>query len=168
MTNLLRLTSSPWGAVQHITQIAEGIVSVSTASHGGIKVSDERLALMPENMRSTTYSGGGWFEEDCDWCLVAVTFPEAFSDVVMKDARDTFAACFPHLVATDDDGCPKGDPECLGNNGDCHDACEAPDRPLKQATVDRVAAGVRRHLDGYDYAAMNEASAGKPHAKRPD
>lgn len=26
-----------------------------------------------------------------------------------------------------DDGCPKGDPECLGNNGDCHDACEAPE-----------------------------------------
>ncbi|TIS22549.1 hypothetical protein [Mesorhizobium sp. M1A.F.Ca.IN.022.07.1.1] len=26
----------------------------------------------------------------------------------------------------DDDGCPKGDPECLGNNGDCHDACESP------------------------------------------
>ena len=24
----------------------------------------------------------------------------------------------------DDDGCPKGDPECVGNNGDCHDACE--------------------------------------------
>jgi hypothetical protein len=26
-----------------------------------------------------------------------------------------------------DDGCPKGDPECLGNNGDCHDACVAPE-----------------------------------------
>lgn len=26
----------------------------------------------------------------------------------------------------EDDGCPKSDPECLGNNGDCHDACETP------------------------------------------
>lgn len=26
----------------------------------------------------------------------------------------------------DDDGCPKCDPDCLGNNGDCHDACEWP------------------------------------------
>jgi len=26
----------------------------------------------------------------------------------------------------EDDGCPKNDPECLGNNGDCHDACEWP------------------------------------------
>jgi hypothetical protein len=28
----------------------------------------------------------------------------------------------------EDDGCPKGDPECLGNNGDCHDACESPEQ----------------------------------------
>lgn len=27
----------------------------------------------------------------------------------------------------DDDGCPVSDPECLGNNGDCHDACQRPD-----------------------------------------
>lgn len=26
----------------------------------------------------------------------------------------------------EDDGCPKGDPDCLSDNGDCHDACEAP------------------------------------------
>ena len=26
----------------------------------------------------------------------------------------------------EDDGCPKNDPECLGNNGDYHDACEWP------------------------------------------
>jgi hypothetical protein len=29
-------------------------------------------------------------------------------------------------LADEDDGCPVGDPDCLGNNGDCHDACEAP------------------------------------------
>ncbi len=23
----------------------------------------------------------------------------------------------------DDDGCPHGDPDCTGDNGDCHDAC---------------------------------------------
>lgn len=27
----------------------------------------------------------------------------------------------------DDDGCPVDDPDCLGRNGDCHDACERPD-----------------------------------------
>lgn len=32
-----------------------------------------------------------------------------------------------------DDGCPKSDPDCLGDNGDCHDACEppAPRLPLR-------------------------------------
>ncbi|WP_027162351.1 hypothetical protein [Mesorhizobium sp. WSM1293] len=38
---------------------------------------------------------------------------------------------FDQLVREDvdeeeDDGCPKRDPECLGNNGDCHDACVSP------------------------------------------
>lgn len=27
----------------------------------------------------------------------------------------------------DDDGCPVDDPDCMGNGGDCHDACEAPE-----------------------------------------
>lgn len=26
----------------------------------------------------------------------------------------------------DDDGCPFGDPDCMGNNGDRHDECERP------------------------------------------
>lgn len=26
-----------------------------------------------------------------------------------------------------DEGCPVGDPDCVGSDGDCHDACEAPD-----------------------------------------
>ena len=26
----------------------------------------------------------------------------------------------------EDDGCPVSDPGCEGNDGDCHDACEAP------------------------------------------
>ena len=30
------------------------------------------------------------------------------------------------LAADDDDGCPKDDPDCMGNNSDCHDACERP------------------------------------------
>lgn len=31
-----------------------------------------------------------------------------------------------HRQLEGDDGCPKGDPDCLGGNGDCHDACEPP------------------------------------------
>lgn len=35
------------------------------------------------------------------------------------------SAALDELDEADDDGCPKGDPKCLGNNGDCHDACES-------------------------------------------
>jgi hypothetical protein len=33
-----------------------------------------------------------------------------------------------HTIAEEDedDGCPKSDPECLGNAGDCHDDCVSP------------------------------------------
>ena len=29
----------------------------------------------------------------------------------------------------EDDGCPKGDPDCLGDAEDCHDYCEEPIEP---------------------------------------
>ena len=45
------------------------VVSVTTASHGGLRVSLTALARMPGAIRATTYSAGGWFEEDCDWAL---------------------------------------------------------------------------------------------------
>lgn len=99
MTNLLRLTSSPWGAVQHITQLAEGIVMVSTASHGGIKLSAERYAAMPAAFRETGYSKGGWYEEDCDWALVAVTFPDAFKAEHVELAKKIVARWHAERVA---------------------------------------------------------------------
>jgi hypothetical protein len=45
------------------------VVAVTTASHGGLRVSLSALARMSEPIRQTTYSKGGWFEEDCDWAL---------------------------------------------------------------------------------------------------
>lgn len=65
---------SPWGAVQSATEVAPGLWSVSTAGHGGLKLSRERNAAMPDYMRSP----GGWYEEDSQWSLVALVFPEPF------------------------------------------------------------------------------------------
>ena len=61
---------SPWGQVdfQHI--IAEGIVSVCTPSHGGLKLDARRQAIMPAGMRTDD----GWYEEDCEWAKVFVVF----------------------------------------------------------------------------------------------
>ena len=93
-----RLTTSPWGEIQQVTQIAAGIWRVDTASHGGLKLSDQRLAAMPPAWRNTAYSRNGWFEEDCDWGLVALAFPDAFKTEHVALARTIIATCYPHLT----------------------------------------------------------------------
>ena len=62
-------SSSPWGPIQSVTPLGPDVVTVTTASHGGLLVSLSALARMPEATRQTAYSKGGWFEEDCDWAL---------------------------------------------------------------------------------------------------
>lgn len=60
---------SPWGHVQHSTRLCDGVYHVITASHGGIYVEPQLLAAIPKPLQSTPYSSGGFFEEDCDWCI---------------------------------------------------------------------------------------------------
>ena len=62
--------STPWGMAQDVELIAPGIGTVSTAGHGGFKLSRERNAAMPAYMRRD----GGWYEEDCEWSLVGLVF----------------------------------------------------------------------------------------------
>lgn len=53
-------TMSPWGEVQFAKILAPGIVLVDTAGHGGVGLSEARIAEMPEDART----GDGWYEED--------------------------------------------------------------------------------------------------------
>ena len=59
----------PRGAIQPLTPLGPDAVAVSTASHGGIRISLTALARLPEPLQATVYSGAGWFEEDCDWAI---------------------------------------------------------------------------------------------------
>ncbi len=65
---------SPWGTVENENVVAEGITFVSSPGHGGYKLSRERNAKVDSAWRAK----GGWYEEDCDWAIVALTFPEVF------------------------------------------------------------------------------------------
>lgn len=70
---------TPWGESQHVDNIAEGIVSVDTASHGGIRLSLERIKQLPAAALKNNYRGGGvWWEEDCDWCVPWLVFENEF------------------------------------------------------------------------------------------
>lgn len=70
---------TPWGPAQDARQIAPGIIVYSTAGHGGIHLSAERMAFLPGPIRAfRTWAGLGWFEEDCDASLVILSFPDLF------------------------------------------------------------------------------------------
>lgn len=76
----MKITSSPWGRPQSQTVLAAGIIRVSCEGHGGILVSPERLAQMPECFRGDAGPEGCWYEEDCEAFLVYLAFPDEFSD----------------------------------------------------------------------------------------
>jgi hypothetical protein len=66
---------------QNIIEIAEGITEVSTASHGGILISDKRREVFDKCFPAfTPFAGGNWFEEDEDWAFPVAVFPELFSE----------------------------------------------------------------------------------------
>jgi hypothetical protein len=61
--------ASPWGPVQTVSPLGPDVVVVTTASHGGLRLSAAALARLPQAIRQTVHSRDGWFEEDCDWAL---------------------------------------------------------------------------------------------------
>lgn len=91
-------TRTPWGTAQSSTVKAPGIVSYSTAGHGGIKLDREHNAGVHPAWRKA----GGWYEEDLDWAIVAFTYPEAFEDVEREHVVATLRDWMPdeYTVAT--------------------------------------------------------------------
>lgn len=71
---------TPWGKAQTVKIVAPGITWISTASHGGIKLDNERSVEFRKQFPDAKLFLGGstWFEEDCDAALVAAAFPEYF------------------------------------------------------------------------------------------
>ncbi|WP_439357892.1 DUF7007 domain-containing protein [Bradyrhizobium sp. DASA03007] len=81
--------TSPWGAIQDKRELAPGIWQVSTAGHGGIKLSRERNAAVPKYMRNE----GGWYEEDCDWAKAAVVHPIGFQRIIKTEGKPDRIEC---------------------------------------------------------------------------
>ena len=91
--------SSPWGIIDHCRELAEGVHFVGTPGHGGIKLDRKRNALVPTDCRRA----GGWYEEDCEWAIPALVFPEAFP-ASQDAARKTLCDHYPETynLLTDD------------------------------------------------------------------
>lgn len=93
---------SIWGPVQSAEQLLPGIWHITTASHGGIILSDERQAAMPAALRAAGVS----YEEDVDWARVYVAFEAEFRgarnpciDIEMQLAHDTVRSYYPKEYA---------------------------------------------------------------------
>jgi hypothetical protein len=83
---------SPWGKVDGHCPFGDlGLHHHSTPGHGGIYVPDEMLARMP-----APYRDGNWYEEDCEWAKVALSFPSGLTAKQLECARNTAINWFPH------------------------------------------------------------------------
>ena len=91
---MTEITTTPWGKPDTQTVIADGIIAVTTPSHGGIWLSPERLAEMPKHLRKCSFTRDNWFEEDAAWCAVALAWPEFF-----PMQQDDAVAIYRHVYA---------------------------------------------------------------------
>lgn len=62
--------NSPWGEIQTTEVVVPGIIRVTTAAHGGLRVGEELLERVPIYMHHES----GWYEEDCEWAFVFAVF----------------------------------------------------------------------------------------------
>ena len=87
---------TPWGQAQQIKEIGEGILWITTASHGGYYVPPEKVKQMPEHLRNITpWAGKCWYEEGVDWCMVVLAFPHLFPDEKLRaDAQKYFNSSY--------------------------------------------------------------------------
>jgi hypothetical protein len=83
-------TQTPWGKAQYRYKYARGVTFYGTAGHGGFKVSPSMLKKMPRKLQNPT----GWYEEDCEWCKVALAFPELFPQSKRDAAKSTWEKWF--------------------------------------------------------------------------
>ena len=67
--------NTPWGHSDGKEKLAEGIISYSTPSHGGIWLSVERQAQLPAGLDNFLHNLT-WWEEDCDWVVPYILFKD--------------------------------------------------------------------------------------------
>lgn len=81
---------TPWGPAEHTKDIGGGILRVDTPSHGGYFVPPALNVLVPSIWRESSFNKqamNGWYEEDCDWFMVALTFPMQFPKQATQPAE---------------------------------------------------------------------------------
>lgn len=83
--------STPWGASQHAIVYADGIVFHATSGHGGFHLSVACNVKVPLTLRNAS----GWYEEDAEWAIVALTFPDLFTTYERRCCDETVRNTWP-------------------------------------------------------------------------
>jgi hypothetical protein len=89
----MKITNSPWGVPQTVEEVGDGVYLVMTASHGGYYVPPAVNKRIPASWRAVSFNAQGvrgWYEEDCDWCMVALALPHLFIREEVEIARRIF------------------------------------------------------------------------------
>lgn len=56
---------TPWGWTRDVVELAEGVLRVTTPSHGGLKLSRERWNELPSVVQNAMHTPT-YAEEDCE------------------------------------------------------------------------------------------------------
>ena len=96
-------THTPWGWTRDIEELAEGVWRVSTANHGGLKLSRERWNALPAPVRDAMFTAT-FAEEDCEEPIVRTLLGlggDRERELALKVAGyfERYAPALPHLRA---------------------------------------------------------------------
>jgi hypothetical protein len=84
--------STIWGTPDTGRRYGEGVILVNTPGHGGFILSPEVNAKVHSAWRTDDRC----YEEDSDWSIVAITFPEMFTEAELVRAHVTARNWMPH------------------------------------------------------------------------
>ena len=92
---------TPWGWSQDIEELAEGVWRVSTAGHGGLKLSRERWYSLPDLVRDALLNPT-FAEEDCEEPIVRTLLGlgnDRERELALKVAGyfDRYSSALPYL-----------------------------------------------------------------------
>ena len=93
---------TPWGPPQDIEELAEGVLRVSTAGHGGLQLSRERWTEIPATVRDTMLTPT-FAEEDCEEPIVRTLLglgDDGDREMALRVAGsfERYAPALPHLL----------------------------------------------------------------------
>ena len=95
------LISTPWGWTHDVEELAEGILRVTTPSHGGLKLSRERWRELPAAVRATMLNPT-FAEEDCEEPIVRLLLGvgddrDREMALIVADYFDRYAPALPFI-----------------------------------------------------------------------